>query len=91
MKALILGAGYAVRLRPLTTNNAKPLLPVGGRPMMTDAWVGQLGSRLFVYICCRHRRLEIPTGVYLYEIADDHGIENGGVYFSKEDSRLNRR
>jgi glucose-1-phosphate thymidylyltransferase len=34
MKALILGAGYALRLRPLTTNNAKPLLLVGGRPMI---------------------------------------------------------
>jgi glucose-1-phosphate thymidylyltransferase len=34
MKALILGAGYAVRLRPLTLNKAKPLLAVGGRPMI---------------------------------------------------------
>lgn len=34
MKAIILGAGYATRLRPLTENRAKPLLPVGGRPML---------------------------------------------------------
>ncbi len=34
MKAIVLAAGYATRLRPLTENFAKPLLPVGGRPML---------------------------------------------------------
>ncbi|MGE5690803.1 MAG: nucleotidyltransferase family protein [Pseudomonadota bacterium] len=34
MNALILAAGYATRLRPLTEHRAKPLLPVGGRPMV---------------------------------------------------------
>lgn len=34
MKALILAAGYATRLYPLTINQPKPLLPVGGRPMI---------------------------------------------------------
>ncbi len=34
MRAILLCAGYATRLRPLTENFPKPLLPVGGRPML---------------------------------------------------------
>jgi glucose-1-phosphate thymidylyltransferase len=34
MKAIILAAGYATRLRPLTDEVPKHLLPIGGRPML---------------------------------------------------------
>ncbi|MCP5517081.1 MAG: nucleotidyltransferase family protein [Verrucomicrobiales bacterium] len=34
MNLLILGAGYATRLYPLTLNQPKPLLPVAGKPMV---------------------------------------------------------
>ncbi|MFZ0343020.1 MAG: nucleotidyltransferase family protein [Gaiellaceae bacterium] len=37
MKAVILAAGYATRLRPLTDDVPKHLLPVGGQPMLD--WV----------------------------------------------------
>ena len=34
MKAIVLAAGYATRLYPLTLDQPKALLPVGGRPML---------------------------------------------------------
>src|SRR5260370_19806710 len=34
MNALIVAAGYATRLFPLTLNQAKPLFPVAGKPMI---------------------------------------------------------
>jgi bifunctional N-acetylglucosamine-1-phosphate-uridyltransferase/glucosamine-1-phosphate-acetyltransferase GlmU-like protein len=37
MNVLILAAGYATRLYPLTENKAKPLLEVAGKPMIE--WV----------------------------------------------------
>jgi glucose-1-phosphate thymidylyltransferase len=37
MNVLILAAGYATRLYPLTLNQPKPLLPVAGKPMLE--WV----------------------------------------------------
>ncbi len=34
MRVILLCAGYATRLYPLTENTPKPLLPVGGKPML---------------------------------------------------------
>jgi glucose-1-phosphate thymidylyltransferase len=43
MNVLILAAGYATRLYPLTLNKAKPLLEVAGKPMI-ERIIEQLGS-----------------------------------------------
>ncbi len=43
MNALILAAGYATRLYPLTLNKAKPLLVVGGKPIIEWAVDNLLG------------------------------------------------
>ena len=34
MKAIILAAGFATRLYPLTENQAKPLLPIGNKSIL---------------------------------------------------------
>jgi len=45
MKLLILAAGYATRLYPLTKNTAKPLLKVAGRPMIEHVLATTEGIR----------------------------------------------
>ena len=51
--AFLLGAGLGTRLRPLTENCPKPLLPIGGKPMICHAMdaliaVCALGTVLFL-------------------------------------------
>ena len=43
MKVLILAAGYAMRLQPLTLNTPKPLLPIGGKKII-DRILEKAGS-----------------------------------------------
>jgi mannose-1-phosphate guanylyltransferase len=48
--AFILGAGLGTRLRPLTESVPKPLLPIGGRPIITYAMehLRAIGVRRFI-------------------------------------------
>jgi glucose-1-phosphate thymidylyltransferase len=57
MKAIILAAGYATRLYPLTEKCAKPLLPIHGRPMI-DYLIDQaetLPDLDEIYVVSNHR------------------------------------
>ena len=59
MKAVVLAAGYATRLRPLTDTWAKELLPVGGRPIVDwilDA-VDGVASIDEVHLVTNHRKV----------------------------------
>ena len=49
MKCIILAAGYATRLYPLTENFPKPLLEVGGRPIL-DWLITDLSSSIDEFI-----------------------------------------
>ncbi len=57
MKAIILAAGYATRLRPLTERTAKPLLPIAGRPMIEYICdkIAELDAVDQVHVVTNHR------------------------------------
>lgn len=52
--AFILGAGLGIRLRPLTERRPKPLLPLGGRPIITYAMDHAIGVGVERFIVNTH-------------------------------------
>jgi NDP-sugar pyrophosphorylase family protein len=64
--AFILGAGLGMRLRPLTEQCPKPLLPLGGRPLITHIMDRLLNVGMERFIVNTHHCPE----VYLSEFPD---------------------
>jgi aminoglycoside/choline kinase family phosphotransferase/choline kinase len=65
--AFLLGAGLGTRLRPLTADCPKPLLPIGGRPMVLQAMekLRAAGTRRFLintHHCPEAWTLAFPDG-----------------------------
>jgi glucose-1-phosphate thymidylyltransferase len=60
MKALILAAGYATRLYPLTQTVAKPLLPLAERPMLDYLLdrIREVGEITAVHVVTNHKFAE---------------------------------
>lgn len=85
MYALILAGGKGERLRPLTDAVPKPMVPVGGRPILEHQveWLKQAGVTDVVFL----------TG-YLWETIQDHfgDGQRFGVraHYSVEDAPLGR-
>jgi glucose-1-phosphate thymidylyltransferase len=85
MKAVVLAAGYATRLRPLTDTWAKELLPVGGRPIVDwilDA-VDGVGSIDEVHLVTNHRKV-----AWFAEWAERRGVRVHDDGTTSNDDRL---
>ena len=62
--AFILGAGLGTRLRPLTERYPKPLLPIGGRPIITYAMDHLLTVGVDRFIVNTHHYPEVYAEIF---------------------------
>ena len=62
--AFILGAGMGMRLRPLTNNCPKPLLPIGGRPIITYAMEHLISAGIERFIINTHHCADVYRRVF---------------------------
>lgn len=83
LKALILAAGEGTRLRPLTLDRPKPMLPIGGKPVLGHIieWLGRHGV---ADIAVNLHYMPGAIEAYLGDGAD-HGIR---LVYSREESLL---
>ena len=79
MKVIILAAGYATRLYPLTLTKPKPLLPVAGKPMIDYvldnlAPIPGIGR---IYVVTNNK-----FAAQFQDWADDYGLAKSGLNFT---------
>ena len=91
MKAIILAAGYATQLYPLTERFPKPLLPVGGKPIL-DWLIGDLSPVIDTFIVVTNHRFapqfrEWSVGKPV-EVIDDGTMDNETRLGAVNDIRL---
>src|SRR5262245_32498478 len=79
MKVIILAAGYATRLYPLTRNTPKPLLPVAGRPMIDHVLdnLAPIGGLDRVYVVTNARFAD-----HFQRWADDYRARKARIDFT---------
>lgn len=83
MKAMILAAGRGERMRPLTDHTPKPLLPVGGKPLIV--WhIERLAKAGFTEIIINHAHL----GQQIEDALGDGSQWNVHIQYSPEKSAL---
>ena len=84
MKAILLAAGYATRLYPLTRDFPKPLLPVGGKPIL-EWLVEDVGEEVEEFIVVTNHRFSAHFAAWARGL--DHRIR---VLDDGTDSNENR-
>jgi dTDP-glucose pyrophosphorylase len=94
VQAVIMAGGFGARLRPLTDNTPKPMLPVGGRPLMqrTIERLQQAGvSRIHITThyqpetIRRYFKNGADFGVELEYLAEDEPLGTAGALSLVED------
>jgi MurNAc alpha-1-phosphate uridylyltransferase len=79
MKAMILAAGRGERMRPLTDHTPKPLLPVGGKPLIV--WhLERLAKTGFKEVVINHAHL----GKQIEEVLGDGSVWGLTIQYSPE-------
>jgi glucose-1-phosphate thymidylyltransferase len=90
VKAIILAAGYATRLYPLTKTVAKPLLPVGGRPMIDHLLdrIREVGDVEGIHVVTNHKFADSFVRWAATHEADGVDVEVHDDGTTSEDDRL---